>query len=109
MADNFKSYKKEVLKKLTDTERQALETIGFFVEAEAKLRTPVLTGTLRRSITNKVNENEKSVAIGTNVEYAEYVEKGTSKMKSQPYLEPSVMDNIDEIQNIIKNIFKNMK
>ncbi len=54
---------------------QALETIGMTAERYAKEETPVDLGRLRNSIAHAVQGN--SVYIGTNVEYASYVEFGT--------------------------------
>jgi hypothetical protein len=45
------------------------------VENDAKKRCPVDTGQLRQSITHEVEGN--TGVIGTNVEYAPYVEYGT--------------------------------
>lgn len=53
----------------------ALEAIGFTAEKYAKEETPVDLGRLRNSMTHVVQDN--SVYIGTNVEYAPYVELGT--------------------------------
>ncbi len=55
--------------------QQALETIGMTAERYAKEETPVDLGRLRNSIAHAVQGN--SVYIGTNVEYAPYVELGT--------------------------------
>lgn len=81
---------------------EALEEIGLFCTAEAQLRTPVKTGNLRRSITHKANKDENVVNIGTNVDYAEYVHEGTSKQKAQAFIRDAVIQNINEINNIIK-------
>jgi HK97 gp10 family phage protein len=97
---NYQSYKRQVLQALTQKENAALEAIGLFVEGEAKLRCTVDTGNLRGSIDHKVVESEKAVHTGTNVEYAVYVEKGTRKMKAQPYLTPAVEENISKIKRI---------
>lgn len=48
-------------------------------------------------------EKEQAVYVGTNVEYAEYVEMGTSKTKAQPFLRPAVEDHIAEYENILEN------
>lgn len=53
------------------------------VENEAKRRCPVDTGQLRQSITHQVIDS--TGIIGTNVEYAPYVEYGTGKYASGPY------------------------
>jgi HK97 gp10 family phage protein len=100
MGKRFTSYKKQVVNAITEAEKTALEAIGLFVEGEAKLRTPVDTGNLRSSLDHKVDESKKAVHIGTNVEYAAFVEKGTRYQKEQPYLTPAVEENIDKIKKI---------
>lgn len=55
---------------------KGLMNAGKSVQKQAKLLCPVDEGRLRASI--EVNQkNNKSVSIGTNVEYAQYVEYGT--------------------------------
>lgn len=98
--DRLISYKKHVINAITEAEKTALEAIGLFVEGEAKLRVPVDTGNLRGSLDHKVDEEKKAVHIGTNVEYASYVEKGTRYQEAQPYLTPAVEENIDKIKKI---------
>lgn len=88
MANNFAftDNSQQVLDALEDSVNAALEEIGIRAEGYAALLTPVGTpestgvmgyqgGTLRKSITHKVVGDE--VYIGTNVEYAPYVEYGT--------------------------------
>ena len=58
------------------------------VEAEAKRLCPVRTGRLRASITTEKIDTA-AYAVGTNVEYAPYVEFGTRKMRAKPYLRPA--------------------
>lgn len=48
----------------------------------------------------KVSAKNNEVYIGTNVEYASYVEFGTSKMKARPYLRPAIEDHIDDYKKI---------
>lgn len=57
-----------------------LESIGQFVENEAVLKCPVVTGNMRSRITHaRVDEN--TVRVGTiGVPYAAYVEYGTAVM-----------------------------
>lgn len=47
------------------------------------------TGTLRRSMTFIFFERDCYAEIGTNVEYAPFVEFGTCRMGSKPYLRPA--------------------
>ena len=52
----------------------ALEEIGLLAENYAAKKCPVDTGNLRGSITHEVDADDNAVYIGTNVEYAPYVE-----------------------------------
>jgi HK97 gp10 family phage protein len=58
-----------------------LTDVTLKVEAKAKKSTVVDTGRLRASITHKIGE--QSAIIGTNVNYAGFIEYGTSKMKAR--------------------------
>lgn len=77
-----------------------LESWGIVAEGYAKINCPVDTGRLRNSITHERNDAEGQVQIGSNVEYATFVEYGTSRMKAQPFLEPAILDNIEEYYDI---------
>jgi HK97 gp10 family phage protein len=90
----------EVIKRVKQKMIDKLELAGEFVEGAAKVLCPVDLGNLRESINHKVNEEELSVKIGTNVEYAPYVELGTSKMAAQPFLRPALLNNKSAIQKI---------
>lgn len=52
----------------------------------------VQTGRLRSSIAWSYHEDERGlvVRIGSNVEYAPFVEKGTDRAKAYPYLAPAL-------------------
>lgn len=64
------------------------------VESAAKRRCPVDTGRLRSSITHQVGQDGKGVVgvVGTDVDYAPYVEMGTSRMGAQPFLRPALSE-----------------
>lgn len=104
---------------------QALNKACVLVENEAKMLAPVDDGQLRRSITHEVKDNKGYV--GTNVEYAPYVEYGTGLFaaggngrqdrwsyqddegewhstigqKPQPFLEPALEANREKIEKLI--------
>ena len=85
---------------------KALEEVGLVAEGYAKMACPVDTGRLRNSITHQVRPSEKSVYIGTNVEYATYVELGTSRMKPQPFLRPAAADHEGTYKKIFESELK---
>lgn len=47
-------------------------------------------------------ENEMSVYVGTNVEYAPYVEMGTVNMGARPFIKPAVTDHQKEYKEILE-------
>jgi HK97 gp10 family phage protein len=65
---------------------------GIRVERVAKKLAPVDTGRLRASITHALGRDSQSIYcdVGTDVEYAPYVEFGTSTQAAQPYLRPAL-------------------
>ena len=64
-----------------------------------------VTGNLRRSLNKRVRGN--SVIVGTDVEYARYVEEGTSRSKPHPYLRPAVTNHMDEWKQIVEDELEN--
>lgn len=78
----------------------ALEEVGLAAEGYAKRACPVDTGRLRNSITHIVDEGTRHVIIGTNVEYAPYVELGTRHRKPQPFLKPAANDHYSTYKGI---------
>lgn len=109
MGNSFKSSLKEVTNALSDSEEKALIKIGMILQGASKLLTPVDTGTLRDSIEYEVDKQDKSVIYGstlTSEDYPIFIEKGTSKSKAQPYLEPALENNIDKIEDIVNSIVK---
>ena len=86
---------------------RALEAIGMQAEGYAKMKCPVDTGRLRNSITHTVDVTGRKAIIATNVEYAAYVEYGTSRTKAQPYLQPAVKDHGDEYSAMVEEFLKN--
>lgn len=128
------SHKDEVLDELDLKVEIALEKVGLEAEKYAKMKCPVDTGLLHNSITHALDgestaisdytdnpkkqsgsysgnapgesSGKRAVFIGTNVEYAQAVEFGTSKQKAQPYLKPAVTDHIDKYKKIVKSTLK---
>lgn len=129
IVDNTETF----LREMVDAKTRALERIGFQAEGYARDLAPPksadedYTGIfeLRNSITHKVIGDD--VYIGTNQEYAVYVELGTGKyypggrptpwkykddegqwhytagQRAQPYLKPAAADHMQTYRNIIKD------
>lgn len=81
----------------------ALFEVGFLVEGEAKLRSPVDTGYMRSRYQFEVNQQAREVEIFNDAPYAEFLEMGTYKQEAQPSLRPAVEENQDRIGNIFNN------
>lgn len=128
---SFVDNSKEFLEAFGGAIAKALERCGMQAEGYAKDLVPVDTGNLRNSISYRVDASNKEVIIGTNNEYAAYVEIGTGKyvqggrpdswvyqddkgnwhhtngQRAQPYLKPAVADNKQTYRNIIEDALKN--
>lgn len=120
-----------VVNGINDAVLRALERIGGAAEGYAKGLCPVDTGNLRGSITHKVDKENGDVYIGTNVEYAPYVELGTGiynpegrktpwwyqddkgqwhwtrGARAQPFLKPAASDHGQTYRNILEDELKN--
>ena len=126
----FTDNSKEVLEAMQQAAVRALEKCGLTAEGYAKKLCPVDTGNLRNSITHTVDEEEPAAYIGSNAEYAAYVELGTGKyvsggrptpwvyqdekgnwhrthgQKAQPYLKAAVADRANTYRKIIEDELK---
>lgn len=117
----------EVLAAMRAAALRGLEECGLVAEGHAKQLCPVDTGNLRNSITHTVNEAELAAYVGTNNEYAVYVEMGTGQyaeggrptpwvyqdangkwhythgQKPQPYIKPAIADHARQYRKILAN------
>lgn len=111
---------------------RGLEKCGLVAEGYAKKLCPVDTGNLRNSITHVVDEQEPAAIIGTDNEYAAYVELGTGIYaeggggrptpwvyqdakgnwhytrgnKAQPFLKPAAADHAIQYRKILEDELK---
>lgn len=101
---------KQAINEIKKKREKVIKEIAVFVEGEAKIRTPVDTGHLRRSISHKTktDEQQSTATIGTNVEYAAAVEYGvvSKNIPAQPYLRPAIDENLGDIKDIINKGLK---
>lgn len=133
MSVEFKDNSRKVKSEFDEALLRGLEKCGLVAEGYAKKLQIPDTGNLRNSITHVVDEDEPAVYIGTNVEYAPYVELGTGIYaeggggrptpwvyqdakgnwhytrgnKAQPFLKPAVAEHADKYREIIKNALEN--
>lgn len=91
MRSVFRSRSEEFMRLVDKETDKALAEAALAMSGIIKVRTPVDTGRLRQSITassamldGRCPSGEAEV--GTNVEYAPYVEYGTRYQKAQPYM-----------------------
>jgi HK97 gp10 family phage protein len=80
-----------------------MSRITLTVEANTKPRVPVDTGTLRRSITHRVERAGERGVVGTNVNYAVYVHEGTWKMRGRPFLEQGLAASRATIDQMLED------
>lgn len=102
ITDNSQKFNSEMLKKIEN----ALRAIGETAEGYAKDNTPVDTGRLRNSITHAEKIDEQSTYIGTNVEYAPYVEAGSSHNTAHHMLRDACQNHVDEYKAITEAALK---
>ena len=126
------SNRDEVLRRTKDAIMVGLEAVGLEAEGDAKSLCVVDTGLLKNSITHGVSgevishnytddageqsgsvsavigtTDDKEVYVGTNVEYAPYVEYGTSRHpEPQPFLRRAFEDNKEKYGRIIAKALK---
>lgn len=89
---------------------RALEAMGLTAERHAKENCPVDTGRLRNSISHAVKTEEKAAYIGTNVEYAKYVETGDSahhQTGQAHFLRDAAANHAEEYKRIAEIQLKN--
>ena len=101
-------HKAEVLEAMKQQVILGLESIGQEAEGYAKDECPVDTGRLRNSIANKVVQSENAVYVGTNVEYAPYVEFRDAKHQTGKahFLRDSVTNHIPHYKSIMEAALK---
>ena len=101
----------QALEGMARAKAKALEIIGGKAESYAKKLCPVDTGRLRNSITHQQYDDDTEV-VGSNVEYAPYVELGHhtrsgNNVAGRPFLRPAAEGHITEYRQIVESVMKN--
>ena len=105
MSYTFKDNTAEVLSALERAKKLGLKAIGLTAEGHAKNETPVDTGRLRNSINHATDD--EAAYIGTNVEYAPYVELGARGRKGVHMLQRAATEHTDEYKQLMEDSMKN--
>ena len=105
MSYTYKDNTDEVLAALERAKKRGLEAIGLTAEGHAKKETPVDTGRLRNSISHATDD--EAAYIGTNVEYAPYVELGARGRQGKHMLQRAATEHTDEYKQIMEDALKN--
>lgn len=106
MSYTYKDNTDEVLFALGSAKKRGLEAIGLAAEGHAKkYETAVDTGRLRNSIAHATDG--KYAYIGTNVEYAPYIELGTRKKDGLHFLQKAATQHGDEYKRLMEDSMKN--
>ena len=101
MKVDYKDNSQRILTALEKGIKNGLEAIGLTAETYAKKATPVDTGRLRNSISHTVDG--EAAYIGTNVEYAPYVELGTSRAKAHHMLQKAATEHSAEYKRLAED------
>jgi HK97 gp10 family phage protein len=122
----LEDHSEPIRKAIKEETARALKKAAMMVEGRAILRSPTDGGNLRSSITHEVISDDTAI-VGTNVEYAAYLEFGTGiyaedgkgrktpwsyedkdgnwvttrGMKPQPYLRPAFDESKKDIKEIL--------
>ena len=104
MSYTYNDNTEEVLAALERAKRRGLEAIGLAAEGHAKRITPVDTGRLRNSISHA--KDDEAAYIGTNVEYAPYVELGARGRQGVHMLQRAASEHADEYKQIMEDAMK---
>ena len=96
---------KEVLSAMEKAIERGLEAIGMTAEGHAKKNTPVDTGRLRNSISHATDD--EAAYIGTNVEYAPYVELGSRGRDGKHMLQRAATEHTAEYKKLLEDSMKN--
>lgn len=76
--------------------------MALIVSRNAKKNTPVLTGTLRRSITARALSPTRGI-VGSNVRYAPFVHNGARGRAGRPFLRQGLEQSRGELEDFLRD------
>lgn len=102
---------KQLAKKNPEALKDVISKSVILIQGKAKDKAPVDTGRLQNSIVFEVKKTKKGYTgkVGTSLEYAPYVEMGTSRMNARPYLMPAMTESRSDIKRFLIAAIKGVK
>lgn len=98
----YKSNYNNVRVRMLEAEKRPLEDIGKLLTRRLKTKARRKTGTLRRNINYKVDGRTLYVGIKKKGFYGGFFERGTEKMEKDPFIEPTIREEMPTIKKIIE-------
>ena len=95
-------------KKISEKPYRVLNIIGQFLASEARRKAHKRSGRLKKSIQYWARKREKDLQIGSKSFYAAAWELGNSQMQADPFLMPTVTENIDTITALTKQVYSEL-
>lgn len=104
--EKFKQIANDVPKATEDM----IANVGAVALTEARNNVPVDTGALKGSLTLEVDKSgdKSSAVVGTNLEYAPYVEEGSSRGVPQPFMKPAKKVAESKMSEIMKAVLNSI-
>ncbi|WP_034849674.1 HK97-gp10 family putative phage morphogenesis protein [Clostridium hydrogeniformans] len=135
MPSNFKDNSKACKKAIKTANIKWLKAVALVIQGQAKALVPVDTSNLKTSINHKIVVDKLEAYIGTNADYAIYVEFGTGEfaengqgrkggwvyintegkavftkgMKPKPYLRPAYRQNKQELIKLLNKYLSEIR
>ena len=104
---NYESNTKELIRRMKAAERELLEEVGVFLKSEAEQRARQNfkedTGEMFQKFEYEINKSSMGVKVGNKAYYSLFLEKGTFRIRANPFIEPSVTENIGRIGQLAKD------
>lgn len=95
-------------KKIQEKPQRVYNIIGQFLTSEVRRKAHKKSGRLRKSIQYWARKREKDLLIGSKSFYAPAWELGNSQMSADPFLMPTVVENIDTITALTRQIYSEL-
>lgn len=106
--EEWKGYTYNAVNEAVGNVIEAVDKSGSNIQKNARFKVPVDTGDLRKSITKITDRShtQPTTEVYTDLEYGDDVELGTYKQRAQPYLFPSLEEEIPNLEKGIRDAIR---